>query len=216
VYKQFTLAIGLMLSMGQIHAAVVWDWDATSNTLYGAQNVDVDGTLYDVAFLDGSCIDLFGGCDEASDFDFATRSEAITASRALLDQVFLNVPAAPADFDTIPYLTNGCESSWVEPGGPGGGSIIDCKVLTPTLDAFSIIGSSAHAVNNNSNNVNSDGWGGIVIQEDEDFTAADTERAARITFADWTITAVPVPAAVWLFGTALFAFIGIGKLRTQA
>ena len=212
MFKQFTLAIGLMLSFGPLHAAVVWDWDAVTNTLHGAQNVDVGGSLYDVAFVDGSCVGLFGGCDDAGDFDFATTQAAITASRALLDQVFIN-SGAPALFDTTPSLANGCESSWTESGGPGGGPVDQCLVVTPTLDAFLLFGNNAHAINNDTL---SDGWGVVTIQASEDFSGSDSERAARFTYADWTVSAVPVPAAVWLFGSALLGLFGFGKLRKHA
>ena len=34
-----------------------------SGVLTGAHNVQVGGTLYDVMFVDGTCVDVFGGCD---------------------------------------------------------------------------------------------------------------------------------------------------------
>ena len=59
--------------------------------LVGASGVDVDGTLYDVEFVDGTCVDLFNGCDESSDFMFTTEAAALMASQALLDQVLINI-----------------------------------------------------------------------------------------------------------------------------
>jgi len=79
--------------------------------LAGATGVNVGGTLYDVEFVDGSCIALFDGCDAITDFEFTTESAAVAASQALLDQVFLNVPQGT--FDDTPFLTVGC------PGGDG-------------------------------------------------------------------------------------------------
>ena len=76
--------------------------------LMGASGVIVDGTAYNVQFLDGACIELFNGCDDASDFIWQTRDAAILASQALLDQVFLDVPQGL--FDNSPNLTNGCNS----------------------------------------------------------------------------------------------------------
>jgi hypothetical protein len=49
----------------------------------GASDVLVDGSLYDVQFLDGTCIDLYDGCDEVSDFTFQTSASAVLASQAL-------------------------------------------------------------------------------------------------------------------------------------
>ena len=56
--------------------------------LMGASNVLVGGNSYDVQFIEGTCIDLYNGCDEASDFTFQTEAAAILASQALHEQVF--------------------------------------------------------------------------------------------------------------------------------
>lgn len=79
--------------------------DVVGGQLMGASGVDVGGTLYDVQFVDGSCVALFDGCDAASDFTFTTAADAIAASQALLDVVFIDGVAGL--FDTNPNLTNG-------------------------------------------------------------------------------------------------------------
>jgi len=86
--------------------------------LTGASGVDVGGTLYDVTFVDGTCIDVFNGCSQ-SDFFFHNNASAFSAAQALLDQVFLN--SGLGNFDSIPSLTLGCESS------------IMCRPSTPYL-----------------------------------------------------------------------------------
>jgi hypothetical protein len=73
--------------------------------LVGASNVEVDGSNYNVQFLDGTCISLFSGCDEASDFTFSSRAAATLAAQALLVQVFIGGANL---FDNFPELTNGC------------------------------------------------------------------------------------------------------------
>jgi hypothetical protein len=78
-----------------------------SGVLTGAQNVHVGGTLYDVTFVDGTCTDVFGGCDSVSDFNFATFADAAAAANALLGQVFVDAPSV-GNFDTHPELTLGC------------------------------------------------------------------------------------------------------------
>ena len=56
--------------------------------LLGASDVVVGDDLYDVRFVDASCIELFTGCDSESDFVFDTLEEAAAASVALNDQVW--------------------------------------------------------------------------------------------------------------------------------
>ena len=74
--------------------------------LVGASDVQVGLRTYDVTFEDGSCISLFNGCDDTSDFDFVTPAGAQLAAQALFDQVFINDPLG--NFDTNPTLTSGC------------------------------------------------------------------------------------------------------------
>jgi len=81
--------------------------DVIGGQLYGASDVDVGGTLYDVEFVDGTCIVLFNGCDDATDFTFTDQASADLASQALLDQVFLDVSAG--SFDSSPALAVGCD-----------------------------------------------------------------------------------------------------------
>jgi len=83
--------------------------------LMGATGVDVGGTLYDVAFVDGSCIGQFSGCDNASaDFAFTTDSAAFDATLALLDQVFLDGPSGA--FDSQPDLDQWVQRLRILPG----------------------------------------------------------------------------------------------------
>jgi len=72
-----------------VAALPILEVDATGK-LTGATGVDVDGSLFDVVFLDDTCRDLFDGCDDPSDFVFQTSVEALTASIALLEQVFVD------------------------------------------------------------------------------------------------------------------------------
>ncbi len=75
--------------------------------LVGALGVDVGGTLYDVSFVDGSCIALFAPCDPSSVYVFSGSTAGQAAAQALLDQVFLD--GGLGTFDTDPELTAGCE-----------------------------------------------------------------------------------------------------------
>lgn len=105
-------ARALLLAAGM--GAAAWAGPATAaptlqvtgGILTGALNVDVGGTLYNVAFTDGSCTGLFGGCDAVADFAFDTSTAALAAAEALLATVF--VDGAAGDFGSRPDLTAGC------------------------------------------------------------------------------------------------------------
>jgi hypothetical protein len=54
--------------------------------LMGASGVIVDGSSYDVAFLDGTGLALYRGCDAVLDFSFQSSDAALEARQALLGQ----------------------------------------------------------------------------------------------------------------------------------
>jgi hypothetical protein len=104
--RMFILSVVLFFVAGAAQAATL---NVVAGELRGASGVDVGGTFYDVQFLDGTCIDLFNGCDALSDFTFNSLASATLASQALLDQVFLD--GAEGNFDSQPSLTRGCEAA---------------------------------------------------------------------------------------------------------
>jgi hypothetical protein len=146
--------------------------------LTGATGVDVGGTLYDVAFVDGSCITLFSGCDSVTDFAFTTPTAADAASQALLDQVFTG------NFDADPSLTFGCAT------------FSGCGILTPwemSNDRVSL----ATMVNGISVDF-------IFLSLEAFPSTYDTAPDRSSVYADWTVSAAPVPEP------ASFALIAVG------
>jgi hypothetical protein len=116
------LVIALLLSAAGEAGAQSATLSVVGGQLHGASDVLVDGSLYDVQFHDGTCIDLYNGCDEASDFTFQTATAAFSATIALLNQVFSDGPLGL--FDSDPTLTEGCLSSAIPTGGY-------CAISTP-------------------------------------------------------------------------------------
>lgn len=120
VTSRLARALGCMLMLTWLlafpsHAAVVLH--VSGGQLAGASGVMVKGVSYDVTFVDGSCVALFSGCNEAGDFMFKTQVDAVAASAALLEQVLLDGPLG--NFDTRPQDTVGCSYVYV------------CSALTP-------------------------------------------------------------------------------------
>lgn len=151
--------------------------------LLGATGVDVGGTLYDVAFTDGTCIALFSGCDDPGDFAFTSSAAAGAASQALLDQVFLD--GAEGSFDGVPQSIAGCSST------------TECWAWTPYAGGSSRF-DMALAVNGAGLSIDSVLFGG-------DSPGLDTSNFAPHVFAVWTLTAVPEPGTAVLLGLGLSA-----------
>jgi hypothetical protein len=162
--------------------------------LIGASNVDVGGASYEVGFLDGGCIGIaeFGFCNELSDFAFNDIVSADLATQALLDQVLID--GTLGNFDSNPALAFGCANDE------------RCKIFTPYNFVLSLPNYVHTSIASN----------GILMDELLNGRITrfyNTELDPNNVFAAWTPTPVPVPAAIWLFGTALIGLIGTTKRR---
>lgn len=100
---QAMVLLGVLLLSGASRASVMLNIDPRNNQLLGASGIDVNGVLYDVAFVDGTCQSVFSGCNESSDFTFTTSQDAEAATDALMNQVFAPNPL----YDTSPAFTFG-------------------------------------------------------------------------------------------------------------
>lgn len=107
VLRSALLLCSLLLSAsGAMAATLQVD---RSGQLIGASGVAVDGALYNVEFLDGTCAEVFGDCTEgATGLPFNDMATALLAGQALVNQVLLDGPLGL--FDTRPSLVRGCDS----------------------------------------------------------------------------------------------------------
>jgi hypothetical protein len=160
--------------------------------LTGARNIVIGGSFYDVAFVEGTCAEVFGNC-ENSPFLFLTLASAQQASVALLSQVFLDVPSL-GFFDSQPTLTRGCETSPTF-----------CEALTPyeyLLHDPLVFGQTSIRVRGARNN--GLGLADEVFPEDVVFSffiENDTRTNPLITWAVWS--PIPEPSSFALLSTSL-------------
>ena len=176
------------------HASVMWQVDSLGQ-LTGATGVEVSGTLYDVQFVEGSCINIFNGCDAPSDFLFNTITSAMNASQALMDQVLLD--NSYGSFDTHPDLTSGCSSSGY------------CYVLTP----FSV---DFHGVNANraENGIYANFQDGVGF--DGISPVYDVGNDPASTYAQWSLHSDPEPGTFALLSLGLVAGFGVHRRHSRA
>lgn len=168
--------------------------DSVTGKLLGATGVLVANTLYDVNFVDGTCVALFNGCNEKSDFVFTDTNWTLSASDALLDQVLIDT--AQGAFDSDPTLTMGC------------GYAEYCTILTPYY------GSPSYMMAGHANNVSAERVDhGIydTISPGAGYTpTADMGTSIYNTWAMWKLAGsdpqtVPEPAMPALVALALGA-----------
>ncbi|MEO9516768.1 MAG: hypothetical protein ABJH45_00280 [Paracoccaceae bacterium] len=102
-----------------LHCSVVATYAATlqidtNDQFIGALNVDVDGTLYDVQFVDRTCTGIVSGCAGGGGLTFsdAATATALAAGQALFDEVFINTPNK--NYDATPSAINGTDPGVAE------------------------------------------------------------------------------------------------------
>jgi hypothetical protein len=103
-------------------------------------------------------------------------------------------------YDDAPELTNRCESVDV------------CLILTPWYSAGGSVDSIG--AGNCSDEWFCYGFEYLIFPPDNDYpgTGVDTTLSATSVYAHWVPAAVPIPTAVWLFGSAL---AGLGWMRRK-
>lgn len=178
-----TLAFGLVPSEARATAIL----DVVDGQLLGARNLDVDGALYDVTFVEGSCFTLFDECDEASDFPINDEATARAAGQALLDQVFID--SVFGEFDSDPSLTGVCNL-------PDG-----CQLIIPFAVDRNLVSwiLSVNGPDESLDNL----FDGTIPKRN------DTSEApfAAYAFFSRTSTSIPEPSTLLLFGLGL---VGLG------
>ena len=189
--RMFALSAVLFFVAGAAQAATL---NVVSGQLMGASGVDVGGTLYDVEFVDGTCIDLFTGCDDVSDFTFPNAADASLAAQALIDSVFLDLPSG--NFASSPALTNGCTLP------------VHCVAITAGYFAVPAGPRAVIVINSPT---------GAVAQESEIVggIAADMGLFGDATYARWS-SPVPEPSTALLLGLGLTGLAGKGRKRNRS
>lgn len=182
-----TAVIGLSTALGASALPMLVFNDSTGQYT-GATGITVDdsGMSYAVEFVDGTCIDLFDGCDADSDFTVTGASVADLQS-AFFDTFVADSPATTM-FDATPSTTMGC--------GDGGNPF--CRMVTP----YASSPPSNVFVNNVQNYLN-------LEHLDQNFTQSlsrsfDTSTRDDLVWALWSKESASVPEP----GT--FALISLG------
>jgi len=206
--RRFAASIAIVLGIASVSPAHAATLDVQGGQLVGAFGVNVSGTLYDVQFLDGTCVAIFSGCDNAAaDFDFGSVANADAAAQALLDQVFLDAPSG--NFDSEPNLTAGITNSTYGyafiPVSTDGVSVGFSYVRNGDNITF------ADLISPNDGNCTSPGGCGDLVTD-------DLGQSSIYTWARFTPSPVPIAAIFPIFAVVmgLFGFVGWRRRRAAA
>ncbi len=169
----------------------------SSNILIGANGVKVGKNTFNVEFKAGTCAQVYGTCTKTS-FDFYTQQDALEASQALLDQVFID--GQSGRFDSNPRLIFGCQS---------GGSLCLSSIV---YGAFT---DSLFLVTTASNSAEGDVATGGSMAVSLNTATTGNRNFARFTFVPDSVTsAVPEPAS-WVMMIGGFGMVGASMRRRK-
>ena len=183
----FIFALGLQAN------AVTLDvvGEASNGVLIGVSGFQFEGQTYDITFQDGTCVDLFSGCDSESDFPFPSESEASDFSLQLSSLLNINLGT---NFDRV----MGCDTTNCSIAVPT--TLITISGGDPTVEVVGPIVANGFIVP-----VFSSAFG---INQILSSPISDPFTYARVS-------AVPLPATVWLFLSGVGALVGMRKLKAS-
>ncbi|WP_198157095.1 PEP-CTERM sorting domain-containing protein [Aquincola tertiaricarbonis] len=162
------------------------------DVLVGADSVDVQGTLLDVRFYDGSCVAVFNGCDDQGDFLFG--SAASPTPRDAAWSLVREVLGRISDVQT-PYIgaVLGCRD------------VFDCDFVAPnSVDPRRQVVNGIAAESHHST---------IGFTVTALSSTVDTSTLDDVVYARWSLSPVPEPAPAWLM---LVGLLALGHRRLNA
>lgn len=199
--KTLALAAALAALTAKSGFAATVKLNVVGGQLLGASNVEVNGKLFDVEFVDGTCVTIFDGCDEGSDFDFSTKDEAKAATRSLSDSVLIDSPLG--DFDSNPDLIAGIYANKASIGVP--------YRLDTVQDSFRFSGFENRNANSNLDDFLYTGSASRFFDSSRNDGVLDSTVFAR--FTPTPLSTVPLPAGGFLL---LAGLAGLGALRARS
>ena len=200
--------IGLLMLVcaGSVNAATAV---MSGGQLIGATGIEVNGASYDVAFLDGSCNSLYNGC---TGLPFTTSSGALDASQALIDQV---LQPQGINFSNS-YLINGIDDLTSY-------SLYVALIMTPvtesgglgTVNVRSVQFGYSLQTDLTAGDLPYPFYGKASDQTSSTSPFSYSPAMVDEVYAVWTpaaVSAVPLPAAAWLFISAIAGLAGAKRL----
>ena len=186
VFKSIIVAVGMYMSLLSFTAigAPMYQTDATG-AITGVTGLEVDGSIWDMTLHDGSF-------DELS----ATMGT---------DALYSNLFSLSATFQLIQFTNNN--------------PVSDASLFSGCADFYALYGCSLDTVYDyqpagNAVFVHGDMVSLLSVDSHTQIVVAPDVNYTNQTYATWQMSSVPVPAAVWLFGSGLLGLVAVARRKT--
>ncbi len=186
------------LSVSSVNAAT---YNVVNGEIVGVDGLAYNGQMWDVSFFEGTCVQMFPPCASNSDNplwqgDSTSTLNLVNGLVGTLQTEFIAQGVISTDVYGIyrPHIFP-FDSIW---------TILSLSSTSNELIARGIC-----------NEKDPNSWNASLC-ELKGPLSLDASTWDDWTYAEWTPSAVPVPAAVWLFGTVLIGLFGFGKRRKAA
>jgi hypothetical protein len=187
----------LGLSVSSVNAAT---FNVVGGEIVGVDGLAYNGQMWDVTFFEGTCVQMLPTCNSNSDNplwqgDILSTQNLVEGLLGSLRTEFIAQEVIATDVYGL-YQPNSesYESIW---------TISDISSTSTDITARGLC-----------NFQNPSSWYGGLCGLTTVSSLAMSPYDAW-TYAEWAPSPVPVPAAVWLFGTALIGLIGFGKRKSR-
>lgn len=190
----------LTVSFGA-NAALSFNVDSISGNLTSIDNLLVDSKVYNVSFVKGTFDAIYGGT-----FDFNTIAKSTAAAHALLSAI-TSEAAMPIGVAAYPAKISGLWDDIYMYGEIFIPDHID-NIVGINVPEGGLLGGSV-IIFNNVNSVYSLNYALLGPM-------CDPMATCNPTFAKFTPvpSSIPIPAAIWLFGSVLTGLVGFGRHKS--
>jgi hypothetical protein len=176
-------------------------WIGLTFLLSGAANAALINGSIEItgAFLPVDSGNNQVGLDVATGIDFTSDTGVVVDSAGGLSMAYLTL-ATMTDFQFLPALSPDPVTVWS--AGGFSFSMNDVTVNNQTTTNLSLSGMGV--VSGGAFDATSGTW---------ELTANTAEGSSTFSWSSSTVTVIPVPPAVWLFGTGLIGLFGVARRR---
>lgn len=196
------LSITAVLMFSSAHAALIVNYSALGD-FTGFQNININGTLYNVELKEGTFDDVYGG---VGGLTFTDEASAVQAGRVLASTWYDLVPRPTSSELTPDSLAYGCGTfrCFAFTAYDADSDYVYTSANGVTLDTFDPYCNNCYLL---------DSYANLGSTSAIYTRGGDVTNDSYSVWATYSLAPVPVPPAIWLFGSGLLGLVGVARRK---